>query len=172
MSENSNFSAIFGGSVPSQASVQDFGSFRSELDQTLSPSLLAQQIGLEITDNADGVGLNADGTIGFSKIGYYMVEATIVFLHTGAITTDTGYVYLVLGGVNILGSTRIIRLSPNVNTNTLSVSYLIHITDTSAETLELYFTATSTDVKIDYTTFATIPNSSSVIVNIFQILSK
>ena len=169
MSEDSNFNAIFGGVVPTATISRDYGSFRSELDQTLSPSLIPQPIGLEITDISEGIIINADGTIGVTEIGIYMVEATIVFSHNAPLTADTGYVYLVKGGVDVVGSTRLLRLNVNINAFTLSLSYLVNITDPQAETLALYFTATSTDIQIEYSTFATIPNASSVICNVFQI---
>jgi hypothetical protein len=78
-----------------------------------------------------------------------MVEATIVFSHNAPVTSDTGYVYLVKGGVDVVGSTRLLTLNVNINAFTLSVSYLVNITDADAETLALYFTATSTDLQID-----------------------
>jgi hypothetical protein len=43
--------------------------FVYELDQTLTPVLIPQQIGLEITDISEGIIINADGTIGVTEIG-------------------------------------------------------------------------------------------------------
>jgi len=173
MSENSNFNAIFGGVVPTTPSPtinRKLGSFRSQLTQGLLIPLIATPINTEYTDESIGVSVNLiSGNIEFTTFGIYMVEATILFRHNSPLSADSAYVWIEKGGFTVAESTRSIRLNQNINITTLSVSYMVNIGSVS-DTLRLYFTTSSTDVEIYYdSSVSGIPNSSSVIVNIFQI---
>lgn len=170
MSENSNFNAIFGGVVPTTPTTinRKYGLFRSALNQILTTALIPQAIGLEITDESDGVSVSS-GVISFTTTGVYMMEVTILFKHISPITSDTGYVWYEKGGVQVASTTRLIKGNPNIDNSTLTLSYMVEIADTSTDTIQFYFTATSIDLSISRLTSASYPSGSSVILNVFQI---
>lgn len=173
MSDNS-FNAVFGGVVPTIPSPiinRDYGSFSSQLSQTIFIPLTATPINTATTNLSNGVSVNLiSGNIEFENGGIYMVEATIIFRHSSPFSADTGYVWIEKRGLNVAESTRSIRLNQNINISTLSVSYMVNIGNPSFDTIRLYFTASSTDIGIYYDgSVSEIPNSSSVIVNVFQI---
>jgi hypothetical protein len=172
MSENSNFNAIFGGVVPTTPTTinRKYGSFRSQLTQSLTSSLPPTIVGLEITDESDGVSVSS-GVLAFTTTGYYMVEATIVFINSSISGINNGYVWIRKNGVNVPESRRLITLDVvnHIDKNVLTLSYLVYIRFDS-DTIELYFSTTSTDMEIYYdSSVSSIPNASSVIVNVFQI---
>ena len=146
-----------------------YGSFRSQSTQVVIVAT-ENPISTEYTDESVGVSVNPlSGNIEFTTVGIYMVEATILFRHNSPLSADSGYVWIQKDGVNVAESTRSIRLNQNINITTLTLSYMVNIASVS-DTLRLYFTTTSTDVEIYYdSTVSGIPNSSSVIINVFQI---
>jgi len=148
----------------------NYGSFRSELSQPISIAFDSVPISTELTEESNGVSVNPlSGNIEFTTFGRYMVEATILFRHNAPLSADTGFVWIQKGGFNVAGSTRQTRLNQNIFLTTLTVSYMVNIASES-DTIRLYFTTSSTDVEIYYdNTVSGIPNSSSVIINIFQI---
>lgn len=170
MSENSNFNAIFGGVVPTTPTTinRKYGSFRSELTQSLTSSLPPTIVGLEITDESDGVSVSS-GVLAFTTTGKYMLDATIVFKNNSLLSVNSGYVWIRKNGTNVPESRRLITLYQSININVLTLSYLFDIRF-SSDTIELYFTTTSMDMEIYYdTSVSGIPNASSVICNVFQI---
>jgi hypothetical protein len=170
---NSGFNAVFGGVVPTlppDPIYRTYGSFSSQLDQPIVIPFIATQIALPITDLADGISVQSDGTIDFTIKGIYMLDATINFLHSAPLSADTGYVWYQKGGVDVADSTRLIRLNPNINTNTLSVSYMFTFSGAVSDNIKLFFTTSSTDLSIHYdNSVSSIPSVSSVICNVFQI---
>ena len=165
---NSGFNAVFGGGGGVSSPTLTYGSFISQLDQTIVAPLSPTQIALPTTFMSNGISVQTDGTIDFTANGVYMLEATINFFHSAPLTADTGYVWYQIGGFNIPDSTRLIRLNQNIFTNTLSVSYMFSL-DYLTENIKLFFTASSTDISIQYANGGTNPNISSVICNVFQI---
>jgi hypothetical protein len=149
----------------------NYGSFSSELTQPLVGSPYdSTPISTELTNESNGVSVNPlSGNIEFTTFGLYMVEATILFRHNAPLSADTGFVWIQKGGLNVAGSTRETRLNQNIFLTTLTLSYMVNIASVS-DTIRLYFTTSSIDVEIYYdNTVSGIPNSSSVIINVFQI---
>lgn len=147
-----------------------YGSFSSQTTQGLLVPFDSTPINTETTNESNGVSVNPlSRNIEFTTFGIYMVEATILFRHNSPLSADSGYVWIQKGGLDVAESTRSIRLNQNINITTLTVSYMVNIASVS-DTLRLYFTTSSTDVEIYYdSTVSGIPNSSSVIINVFQI---
>ena len=172
MSENSGFNAIFGGVVPTKAPTinRTYGSFHSQLSQSILIPLMPTPIFLEYTDLQEGINQPmSDGIIYFDNAGIYMIDATLLFRHNSPISADTGYVWYQKGGVDVPETTRSIRLNTNIYQTTLSVSYMVKINAVS-DTIQLFFTTSSTDVQLYYdNSVSSIPNGSSAIVNVFQI---
>lgn len=174
MSENSGFNAVFGGLAPQSPTInRKYGSFHSETTQILVIPSIATPVNLEFTDESDGVSISiTGGTISFDTAGKYMVEATILFKNNAPLAINTGYVWLKRGMVDIPQLTRLITLNANITTNVLTLSYMVDISDISIDTLNFYWTATSTDLEISYTLVSGLPNVASVIVNVFQIANE
>ena len=172
MSENSNFNAIFGGVVPTTPTTinRKFGSFSSQVTQSILIALTTKAINTETTNESDGVSINLlSGNIEFDTAGIYMVEATILFHHNSPLSADLAYVWIEKSGFNVAESTRSVSLNQNINMTTLTLSYMVNIGLTT-DTIRLYFTTSSIDVEVYYdNSVSGIPNSSSVIVNVFQI---
>ena len=107
MSENSNFNAIFGGVVPTTPTTinRKYGSFRSELTQSLTSSLPPTIVGLEITDESDGVSVSS-GVLAFTTTGKYMLDVTIVFKNNSLLSVNSGYVWIRKNGTNVPESRR------------------------------------------------------------------
>ena len=147
----------------------NYGSFRSQLTQTVTSSLPPTIVDLEITDESNGVSV-LSGVMSFTTIGKYMLDATILFRNGSPLIANNGYVWIRKNGVDVPESRRLITLYQSINMNVLAVSYLFNI-ELISDTIELYFTTTSdTDMAIYYdSTVIGIPNASSVIVNVFQI---
>jgi hypothetical protein len=176
MSENSNFNAIFGGVVPTTPSPtinRKFGSFSSQVTQSLLIPLISTPINTETTNESDGVSVNLlSGNIEFDTAGKYMVEATILFHHNSPLSPDSAYAWIQKSGLDVAESTRSIRLNQNINMTTLTLSYMVNIGVTT-DTIRLYFTTSSIDIEVYYdNSVSGIPNSSSVIVNVFQIADQ
>jgi len=170
MSENSNFNAIFGGVVPTTPTTinRKYGSFHSQLTQSIIIPLNATNVGLEFTDESDGVSVSS-GVLAFTTTGKYMLDATIVFKNNSLLSVNSGYVWIRKNGTNVPQSRRLITLYQSININVLTLSYLFDI-GLSSDTIELYFTTTSMDMEIYYdSSVGGIPNASSVICNVFQI---
>lgn len=171
MSENSNFNAIFGGVVPTTPTTinRKYGSFRSQLTQSVLISLNSTIVNLEITDESDGVSVSS-GVLAFTTTGKYMLDATIIFRNSSLSLVNDGYVWIRKNGTNVPESRRLIKLYQSIDTNVLTLSYLFDI-GLSSDTIELYFTTTSSsDMAIYYdSSVSGIPNASSVICNVFQI---
>jgi hypothetical protein len=168
---NSGFNAVFGGVVPTTPTTIDrkYGSFRSQLTQgVLHCFYLPTNVGLEYTDESDGVSVSS-GAIAFTTTGKYMLDATILFKNNSPMSANSGYVWIRKNGSDVDESRRLITLYQSIDTNVLTLSYLVNI-EFDSDTIELYFTTTSTDMEIYYDTSVTgIPNASSVICNVFQI---
>ena len=147
----------------------NYGSFRSQLTQTVTSSLPPTIVDLEITDESNGVSV-LSGVMSFTTIGKYMLDATILFRNGSPLSANSGYVWIRKNGVDVPESRRLITLYQSISMNVLAVSYLFNI-ELISDTIELYFTTTSdTDMAIYYdSTVIGIPNASSVIVNVFQI---
>ena len=147
----------------------NYGSFRSQLTQTVTSSLPPTIVDLEITDESNGVSV-LSGVMSFTTIGKYMLDATILFRNGSPLIANNGYVWIRKNGVDVPESRRLITLYQSINMNVLAVSYLFNI-ELISDTIELYFTTTSdTDMAIYYDNLVIgIPNASSVIVNVFQI---
>ena len=147
----------------------NYGSFRSQLTQTVTSSVPPTIVDLEITDESNGVSV-LSGVMSFTTIGKYMLDATILFRNGSPLSANSGYVWIRKNGVDVPESRRLITLYQSISMNVLAVSYLFNI-ELISDTIELYFTTTSdTDMAIYYdSTVIGIPNASSVIVNVFQI---
>jgi hypothetical protein len=169
---NSGFNAVFGGVVPTKPLTiyRDYGSFSLQADQFILLPLTPTAIAYSTIDLSQGIAPASDGKISFSVSGIYMVDVTYNFYHNAPLTTDTGYVWYQKGGIDVPESTRLIRISPNISANTLSVSYMVEIIDITSDVIQLYFTASSTDLQLKYdNSISSIPSVSSVICNVFQI---
>ena len=167
---NSGFNAVFGGVVPTTPINRQYGSFSLQNDITILLPLLPTAITYSTIDLSKDVQPASDGIIYFQVEGVYMFDVTYNFYHNAPMTTDTGYVWYQKSGVNVPESTRLIRLNPNINSNTLSVSYMVSINDLQNDTIQFYFTASSTDLQLKYdNSVSSIPSVSSVICNVFQI---
>tara|TARA_R110000822_G_scaffold214257_2_gene349337 strand:- start:412 stop:930 length:519 start_codon:yes stop_codon:yes gene_type:complete len=171
MSENSNFNAIFGGGSGGSSPTinRKYGSFRSQLTQGVTLLLPPTNVGLEYTDESDGVSVSISGAIAFTTTGKYMLDATILFKNNSPMSANSGYVWIRKNGVDVDESRRLITLYQSVNMNVLTLSYLFDI-GRNTDTIELYFSTSSPDMEIYYdTSVSGMPNASSVIVNVFQI---
>ena len=170
--DNSGFNAVFGSSGGSAPKInRTYGSFSLQADISLTVPLLPTPIAYSSIDLSGGISPAPDGTISFDVGGIYMVDVTYNFLHLALTTADNGYVWYQKSGVNVPESNRIIMLNPNIKVNTLSVSYMVEIgalIGGGFDTIQLFFTTTSTDLRLYYDN-GTSPKTSSVICNVFQI---
>ena len=133
--------------------------------------LLPTAITYSAIDLSNGIAPASDGTIYFEVDGIYMINVTYNFYHTAPLTADRGFVWYQKSGVDVPESNRIITLNQNIKENTLSVSYMVQINAMASggfDTIQLFFTTTSTDLSLFYN-MATNPKTSSVICNVFQI---
>ena len=170
---NSGFNAVFGGVVPTTPTRinRTYGSFRSQLTQGVLDSLPPTIVGLEYTDESEGISVSS-GVIAFDIPGKYMLDATILFKNNSPTSANSGYVWIRKNGSDVDESRRLITLYESIDTNVLTLSYLVKI-EFDSDTIELYFTTSSTDIEIYYdSSVSGIPNASSVIVNVFQIAEK
>jgi hypothetical protein len=176
--DNSGFNAVFGssggGSAPTIS--RDFGSFHSEQDQVCAIDLSENQVALEVTDTTFGVSAGTDGTISFTNQGMYMIELTLQFAHANPPTTtsDYAYVWLAQNGGALPQTTRQIILNATMRENVLTLSYLVSVYPfpTSLPTLQVFWTATTTDLLLAYIPApmgSVYPNNPSVICNVFQV---
>jgi hypothetical protein len=170
---NSGFNAVFGGVVPTRKPEpinRTYGSFSLQTDITILLPLLPTAITYSTIDLSNGIYPEADGTIYFEVEGTFMVDVTYNFYNNAPMSTNSGYVWCQKSGVDVPESTRLITLNPNPSKNTLSVSYMVEISDVSADTIQLFFTTSSTDLQLKYdNSVSGIPSVSSVICNVFQI---
>ena len=169
---NSGFNAVFGGGGGGGATInRTNGSFSLQNDITITIPLLPTAIAYSSIDLSDGISPASDGTINFSVEGIYMVNVTYNFAHISLLTADFGYVWYQLSGVDVPESNRIVTFNQNIKESTLSVSYMVKIGALMSggfDTIQLFFTATSTDILLFYDN-GTSPKTSSVNCNVFQI---
>ena len=145
----------------------DYGSFDSNIDQTLGAINTATAITVANTLSSNGVSVVSGSRLTVSQAGFYQIDA-VFQLTSGNTSAKNVYFWLRKNGANVADTTRAITVNINNGFVPISLNYTISLA--ANDYVELYWAADDTNVTLDaLAASAFAPAAPSVLVNINQL---
>jgi hypothetical protein len=154
-------------SAASFASTMPYGAFQSLVDQTIASTTTAYAMTLDTTDYSDGVYLSNSSRMNVRNAGIYNLQWSGQFVNTDTQIHDSS-VWLRKNGTDIVGSTGFISV-PNKHggvDGNLIVGWNYFLELAANDYIEIYWSATSTQISLQFYpvgTSPTRPSTASVI---------
>jgi hypothetical protein len=145
----------------------DYGSFDSNVDQTLAAVNTATAITVANTLSSNGVSVVSSSRLTMSQSGFYQIDAVLQLTSNNSSAKNV-YFWLRKNGTNVAETTRAVTVNINGGFVPISLNYTISLL--ANDYVELYWAADSTDVVLDaLAASAFAPAAPSVLVNINQL---
>lgn len=149
----------------------DYGSFDSNIDQTLEDPNTATAITVANTLSSNGVSVASGSRLTVAQSGFYQIDA-VLQLTSGSSSAKNVYFWLKKNGANVAETTRAITVDTNNGFVPIALKYTISLA--ASDFVELYWASDSTDVLLDAIAASgtdpnQIPAAPSVLVYMSQI---
>ena len=143
-------------------STTPYGAFQSLVDQTIASTTTAYAMTLDTTDYADGVYISNSSRINVRNAGIYNLQWSGQFENSDTQLHDVS-VWLRKNGTNIVGSTGFISV-PNSHggiNGTIIAGWNYFLELAANDYIELYWSATSTQISLQFYPVGTSPTRPS-----------
>jgi len=145
----------------------DYGSFDSNVDQTLAAINTATAINAATTLSSNGISVVSNSQFTVTNAGFYQILASLQ-LTSGSASAKNVYFWLRKNGTDVGSSTRAITVDLNSGFSPISLDYTISLA--AGDYVQLYWAANDTNVTLDaLAALAFAPSGPSVLVNVQQL---
>jgi hypothetical protein len=128
-----------------------YGLFFSTVDQTAAVANTAYAVTYPTTYLSNNISIDTNSRITVVKPGVYSFTVTAQLISTSG-SAKTFYMWINRGGTNIGYSTRALTLSANNQYDEVTWDFIIDVPDPETDYIEMYWSTTSTDLRLEATT--------------------